>query len=139
VKDGAPADGRADRAAQGSVGVLLMAGFVFQLAWMVPVVGLLIVGGALIGPAGDAFEQIFAILLVPRLKPGQSTVAAESVRDQDLALAALCLLATLAFLVVSTIGWLLAIAAAVVAIVAASTGVHLGEWMVHRLFSRGGS
>jgi len=32
---------------------------------------------------------------------------------------------------------LLAIAAAVVAIVAASTGVHLGEWMVHRLFSSG--
>jgi hypothetical protein len=115
--------------------VLLLGGFVFHLVWMVPVVGLLTAGGALIGPRGDAFEQIFAILLVPRLKPGP-TVAAETVRDQDLALTTMCLLAALAFLVVASLGWLLAIVAAVIAIVAASTGVHLGEWAIHRLFSR---
>jgi len=136
VKAGDSVDARADRAAQGSAGVLLLGGFVFHLVWMVPVVGLLLAGGALLGPPGDAFERVFAILLVPRLKPGP-TVAAVTVRDQDFALTALCLLATVAFLVVATLGWLLAIGAAVIAIVAASTGIHLGEWAIHRLFSRG--
>ena len=133
---GEPVDSRSDRAAQGSVGILLLAGFVFQLPWMVPVVALLLVGGSLVGPPGDAFQQMFGILLVPRLKPGEATAAAESVRDQDIALVALCALATLAFFVISSVGWLLAIVAAVVAIVAAATGIHLGEWAIHRLFSR---
>ena len=136
MKAGDAADARADRAAQASAGVLLLGGFVFRLMWMVPVVGVLLAGGALLGPGGDAFEQVFAILLVPRLRPGP-TVAAETVRAQDLALTVLCLVATLAFLLVAGLGWLLAIGAAVIAIVAASTGVHLGEWAVHRLFSRG--
>jgi hypothetical protein len=126
-------DVRADRAAEGTVGILLLAGFVFRLPWMVPVVGIVTAAAAIGGARADLLRGAFARLVAPRLSPPAGFIDASTLQAQDGVLAAGCGLASVAFLAVTALGWLLAIVTAVVAIVAATVGVHLGARALARL------
>jgi hypothetical protein len=128
-----PVDARGDRLAQGLVGVVLLGAYVFGLPWLVPFVALVCLAGALLGPHGDPLFLLYIRLVAPRLGPADNEVPAEAIRAQDAVLAAIGAAATLLFLLGATpFGWVLAIAGAIVAIVAATTGVHLGEVALHR-------
>jgi hypothetical protein len=135
--NGAPGgsiDGRSDRFAQSAVGILLLAGFVFRLPWLVPLLAVLLAAGAVRGPQANLFQVAFTRLILPRLPPGDTRVDARTARDQDAVLTGLCVLAALVFFVATAVGWLVAIVTAVVAIIAATAGVHLGEQVVGRFF-----
>ena len=132
-----PADGvdaRADRGVEAAIGVVLLAGFVFRLPLVLPVVAVLLGLGALAGPRANLFQLVANRLVVPRLPPASRPVSvpASTVRAQDAVIATCCALAALAYFVVAGVGWLLAIVAAVVAIIAATTGVHLGPRVTGR-------
>jgi hypothetical protein len=128
-------DARGDRAAEAAIGVILLAGFVFRFPLLLPIMALLVGAGAVAGPRANVFRLAADRLLVPRLPPAREAgVAAATVRAQDAFVAGACALGALTYVVVSGVGWLLAIAAAVVAIVAATTGVHFGARLLRRVF-----
>jgi uncharacterized protein DUF4395 len=121
-------DARGDRLVQGSVGVLLLAAFVFGWKLVVPIFGVLLAAGAAVGPRANPFHLAYARLLAPRLATGEALIDPQTVRRQDALVAGLCAIATLAFGIgISPLGWLVVITAAIVAIIAATTRVHLGD------------
>lgn len=128
-------DARGDRLAQGVVGVLLFAGYVFGQPWLAPLVAVVAAAGAWRGPQGNALLAGYERLVAPRLPPSPRTlVPAEIVQAQDAFLAGLLALASLAFFAgADGPGWLFVVTAAVVAAVAATTQVHLGEQLIRRL------
>jgi len=126
-------EARTDRVAQGAVGIALLAAFVFRLPWLVPAVALVVAIGALGGPRANALHYVFERWIAPRL-PSPSTVAPEpkvagaTVRAQDALATAILLAATFAFILgVGFVGWFLVVAEAVVAIMAATTRIHIAE------------
>ena len=126
-------DARSDRAVQALVGVALLAAFVFGVPWLVPGFAVVLGIGAVGGPAANAFLRAFDAWISPRL-PGpdrtlaDATVGAHTVRAQDRLAAVILAVASFAFVVgIGLIGWILVIAEAVVAILAATTRVHVGE------------
>ena len=129
-------DARADRFVQGAIAVVTLGAFVFRAGWVVPVLAVVLGLGA-IGPAGNPLHRLFAGLAAPRLPAAHATVPASTVRTQDVLGAALLALATL-LLVISLggIAWIVALAEAGVAAVAATTGVHLGVMLRDRLRRR---
>ena len=52
-------DARADRAVQGTVAVVTLGAFVFHQPWVIPVLGVFVGAGALLGPAGNPFHRLF--------------------------------------------------------------------------------
>lgn len=121
-------DARGDRLVQGSVGVLLLAAFVFGWKLVVPVLGVLLAVGAAVGPRANPFYVAFARILAPRLAAGGPLIDAQTVRRQDALVAGLCAIATLAFGIgISPLGWLVVVAAAMVTIIAATIRIHLGD------------
>src|SRR6516162_7220645 len=52
-------DARGDRAAQALLGVFLLAAFVFRLPWLVPVVIVVLLGSALLGPRANPLLVAF--------------------------------------------------------------------------------
>jgi hypothetical protein len=132
-------DARTDRAAQATVGVVLLAGFVFRVTWVVPVLILVLGVGALAGPEGNVLHRVFERWIAPRL-PAPSAPLAEdavpevTVRAQDALAAVVLAVAGLAFLLgISPVGWVLVIAEGVIAILAATTRLHAGDWLRRRL------
>jgi hypothetical protein len=130
-------DGRADRVVQGTIAVVTLGAFVFRAVWVIPVLAVMLGVGAAIGPAGNPFIRLFAGLIAPRLGPAETTVPAATIRAQDGLAVALLGVATL-FLVIGLggIAWIVALAEAGVAAVAATTGVHLGVTLLDRLTRR---
>ena len=121
-------DARGDRLVQGAVGVLLLAAFVFGWRLVVPILGVLLAVGAAVGPRANPFHLAFARFLAPRLGAGEALIDPQTVRRQDALIAGLCAVATLAFGIgISPVGWLVVISAAMVAIIAATIRVHLGD------------
>jgi hypothetical protein len=126
-------DARTDRVAQGAVGVALLAAFVFRIPWLVPVLSLLLAVGALAGPQANGLHVVFERWVSPRLPARWSTapeakVPEPTVRAQDALGAVILAVASLAFLFgIALVGWALALAEAVIAIIAATTRIHLGE------------
>jgi Domain of unknown function (DUF4395) len=140
VVDATPAangiDARGDRAVQSVVGVLLLAAFVFRIPLLVPVVGAVLLVGAALGPRLNPLYVVFVRLVAGRLGPPDEVLAAQTIRRQDTLLAGLCALASLFFLLgVQPLGWLVVVAAGVVAVVAATTRIHLGD-QLQRLTTR---
>lgn len=125
-------DARADRAAQAFIGVLLLAAFVFRLPWLVPVVIIGLAGAALAGPRADPLVWVFHRFVAPRLKASDQTIDARTVQLQDLSTVGLTVVATLSLLVLPIFGWLVVVVTAIVAVVAASTGVHVGAVVLGR-------
>jgi Domain of unknown function (DUF4395) len=133
---GAPGgiDARGDRLVQALVGVLLLAAFVFRVPVIVPIVAILQAVSAGFGVRANPFHQAFTRWVGPRIGPSDAMVDEQIVRGQDAFAAGLLAVASLAFLVnIPGLGWLFVIAEAVIAAVAATTLVHLGERAVHRL------
>ena len=123
-----PVDARADRLVQAVVGVALLSAFVFRIVWVVPALAILLGVGALLGPHRNPFHLAYAHWVAPRLPAEEGTVPAETVRAQDLLIAADCAVASLAFLVgIRPVGWFLVLVAALAAIFAATTRMHLGD------------
>ena len=122
-----PVDARADRAVQGTVAVATLSAFVFHQPWVIPVLGVLVGAGALIGPAGNPIYRIFDGLVVPRLSPAASVESASTLRAQDVLGVAVLGLATVCLLIdLGGVAWIVALVEAGIAAVAATTGVHLG-------------
>lgn len=132
-------DARTDRVAQGAVGVALIAAFVFRGPWLVPALALLLAVGAVAGPRANGLHRAYERWIAPRLPPSgpaasEATVAPSTVRAQDALAAAILGVASLAFVFgIGLFGWLLALGEAVVAIIAATTRIHLGD-RFRRLF-----
>jgi uncharacterized protein DUF4395 len=121
-------DARGDRLMQGSVGVLLLAAFVFGIPLLVPIVGVVLAVGAAIGPRANPLHLAFARFLAPRLTGSVPLIDPQTVRRQDALIAGLCAIATIGFgLGIAPVGWLVVIVAAIVAIFAATTRIHLGD------------
>jgi divalent metal cation (Fe/Co/Zn/Cd) transporter len=129
-------DARGDRVVEALIGVALLGAFVFRVPLLLPILALLVGAGAVAGPRANVFQVVVGRFVVPRLHAPEvgfaPEVRATTVRAQDALIAMLCALAAAAYVGVSGLGWLIAIAAAVVAIVAATTGVHLGERLLGR-------
>ena len=127
-------DVRADRAVQGTVAVATLSAFVFHQPWVIPVLGVFLGAGALMGPPGNPVYRIFDGLIAPRLSPVATVEPAATLRAQDglgvavLGAATVCLLIGLGGL-----AWIVALCEAGVAAVAATTGVHLGVLVRDRL------
>lgn len=133
---GAPGDvdARGDRLVQGLVGVLLLAAFVFRVPTVVPIVAILLGLSAAVGARANPFHLAFTRWVLPRLGAGDATVPEQTIRGQDAFAAGLLAIASLGFFIgIPGLGWLFVIAEAVIAVVAATTLVHLGERAVHRL------
>jgi hypothetical protein len=133
---GAPGDidARGDRLVQALVGVVLLAAFVFRVPVVVPIVAILLGISAAVGVRANPFHRAFTSWVLPRLGPDDATVGEQVVRGQDAFGAGLLGIAALAFFIgVPSVGWLFVLAEAVIAVVAATTLVHLGERAVHRL------
>ena len=132
-------DARTDRVAQGVIGVALLGAFVFRIPWLVPALALLLAIAAIGGSRANAFHQVFERWLAPRLPSRDSATAEEAVpestvRAQDALATVILLLASLAFLLgIDFVGWLFALAEAVIAIIAATTRVHVAERIRRRL------
>jgi hypothetical protein len=132
-------DARTDRVAQGVVGVALLAAFVFRIPWLVPALALLLAIGALGGSRANAFHQVFEQWLAPRLptRDGATTeeaVPENTVRLQDALATVILLVASFSFLVgIGFVGWLLALGEAVIAIIAATTRIHVADRLRRRL------
>jgi hypothetical protein len=126
-------DARTDRVAQGAVGVALLSGFVFRASWLVPALALLLAIAALVGPQANGLHRLYERWIAPRLPRARDTnlepvVAASTVRAQDALAAAILVGASLAFAFgIEPIAWLLATCEAVIAIIAATTGIHIAE------------
>lgn len=124
-------DARTDRVAQGVTGITLLAAYVFRVPWVVPVLGVLLAVGALIGPKANALHAVFERGIAPRV-PGRAavseTASVHTVRAQDGLAAVILLVASLAFVLgIGLVGWILAIVEAVIAIVVATTGFHIAD------------
>ncbi len=132
-------DARTDRAAQATIGVVLLAGFVFRVTWVVPLLGVVVGVAALAGPEANVLHRVFERLVAPRLPAprdhvSERTVAVDTVRAQDGLAAVILLVAALALVLgVGPVGWMLVVAEAMVAILAATTRVHAGEWLRRHL------
>ncbi len=129
-------DARADRLAEGTVGVALLAAFVFKVPWLVPLVGLVLLVAAVAGTRANPFHILFVRAIAPRLGPPDATVGEDVIQVQDALLAAMTAVAAAGFaLGVAFLGWLVVIAAAIVAALAAATSFYAGEYL-RRLLSR---
>jgi hypothetical protein len=129
-------DVRADRAVQGTVAVAMLSAFVFHQPWVIPVFGVFLGAGALMGPAGNPIYRIFDGLVAPRLSAAVTVEPAATLRAQDTLGVAVLGAATACLLIdLGGLSWIVALGEASVAAVAATTGVHLGvvvrDWL-HR-------
>jgi len=135
VNDRADAvDARIDRLVQSTVGVILLAAFVFRFPLVLPALAVLLGAGGLAGPPANVFHWAYVRAVAGRLPPGDATVPAETVQAQDLLAAAILLVASGAYAIgLGPVAWLLALVEAGIAIVAATTGLHLGEYIRSQL------
>jgi len=60
--------------AQGLTGVLLLAAYVFGVPWLVPILAVFCLAGALLGPHGDPFVALYLRLVAPRVGPAEIEV-----------------------------------------------------------------
>jgi Domain of unknown function (DUF4395) len=132
-----PVDARADRTVQGVVAVATLSAFVFRQPWVIPVLAVFLGAGALVGPAGNPIYRIFVGVVAPRLSAAANLEPAATLRAQDALGAALLGAATLCLLIgLGGLAWIITLAEAGVAAVAATTAVHLGIAVRDRLRRR---
>jgi hypothetical protein len=128
-------DERGDRLAQGAIGIVLLAAFVFRVPWLVPIVAIVLGVAAVFGPRANPLHRAYAAWLRPRFGPDETTIPPSTIQAQDASAAMALLVASLAFPIgLGGFGWLLVILVALVAVAAATTGVHLGERLTKRFF-----
>jgi len=127
-------DARADRAIQGAITVITLGAFVFHQPWMIPVLAVFVGAGALMGPEGNPLHRVFSGLVAPRLSPATGVEPAATVRAQDTLAVVLLGVATLCIVIgLGGVAWIVTLLEGGVAVVAATTGVHLGVVVRDRL------
>lgn len=133
-----PVDERVVRVAQGVVAVVLLAAFVFALAWVVPLVAAVTAVGAVRGPDANVVHLLAGRIARRRAAPAGALVPAEGSHALDLVAAAALGVASV-FLVVGLepLAWVCTLAEAAVAAVAASTGYNAAATLLDRLQRRG--
>jgi hypothetical protein len=130
-------DARGDRIVQGLVGVLLLAAFVFQVPAIVPILAILLGVGAALGPVANPFHRAYLAWVHPRLGPDAGSVPPETIRGQDAFAAVVLAVACVAFVVgLAGVAWFLVIIDGIIAVLAATTMVHVGARVTQRLFHR---
>jgi hypothetical protein len=125
-------DGRILRLEQGTVTVLLLAGFVFQLPWMIPVAAVLPGLDAALGPAGPT-PRFWQAVLASRLGVPRTFESTGAARTQALAVFTALVIATLIWLAgLDGIAMVLAILVAALAALAATGLFCLGAELDRR-------
>jgi hypothetical protein len=109
------------------VTVLLLVGFVLDVRVMVPAVAVVLLAGAALGPRWGPFLRLYSEVIRPRLRPPAEL---EDPRPPRFAAAVGVLFlaaSTVAFMAGSSaVGWGLALVVAVLAGLAAATGICVG-------------
>ena len=122
-----PIDPRGPRFNQAMIAVLLLVAFVLDWPPMVPIVATILVAGAVLGPRFGPFLALYAAVIKPRLAPPAEL---EDPRPPRFAAAvgAVVLAASTVAYVAGSVGlaWILALAVAVLAGLAATTGICVG-------------
>ena len=122
-----PIDPRGPRFNQAMIAVLLLVAFVLDWPPMVPIVATILVAGAVLGPRFGPFLALYAAVIKPRLAPPAEL---EDPRPPRFAAAvgAVVLAASAVAYVTGSLGlaWILALAVAVLAGLAATTGICVG-------------
>lgn len=126
-------DGGAERAEQTAAAVLLLAAFTFQVRLLVPVVGLVLAADALAGARGPVPWLWGRVVTArwPRLsRPGDP----ERARVQAALVTVVAAVATVLFTIgLGGLGWLVTLAGAAAATLAATGVVFLGPVLTRRL------
>jgi hypothetical protein len=139
VPDPGPAafDERSVRLAQGALGIVLLAAFVFRIPLLVPIAAINEVIGAAVGPHAAPLHLAYNPLLRYRLGdrlPARAPVAPDGIRAQHVLAVVLLGVAALAFLVgIDLIGWLFTLLEAGVAVTEATIGVNAALALRERL------
>jgi len=130
------ADARILRLQQGTVAVVLLAGFVFQIQWLIPAAAVLPGLDAALGPSGPT-PRFWRAAIAPRAGPPKSFATPEAARDQALLVFGALIVATL--LALADLGVVAALLAFVVAGVSAlaATGLFCVGAEIHRRRGRG--
>jgi hypothetical protein len=122
-----PIDPRGPRFNQAVITVLLLAGFVADWRVLVPAVAVVVGSGAAFGPRWNPFLALYGEVLRPRLRPPAELEDPRPPRFAAAMGAAVLALATLVFVLGNVIlGWVLALLVAVMAGLAASSGICIG-------------
>ena len=109
-------DARVLRIQQGAVTVVLLAGFVFQIPWMIPVAAVLPGLDAALVRRGPT-ARLWAAVLAERAGPAKTSDSAGAFRTQSLAVFSALVIATLVFL--AGLDWLATLLGILVAVLAA--------------------
>jgi hypothetical protein len=132
-----PLDERELRAAQAAVGALLFGAFVFRVPLLVVAITVAVAAGAALGPTANALHMGYRALVAPRLKPAEQTVPVTDVRALDVLATALLLVACAGFLVgIDPLAWFFVVIEAIVAAIAATTGVNAATVLYDRIARR---
>ncbi len=123
----APIDPRGPRFNQAAITVLLLVGFVLDAEVAVPAVAVILLAGAALGPRWGPFLRLYSEVIRPRLAPPAELEDPRPPRFAAAVGAVFLAAATVAFLAGNAVvGWALALVVAVLAGMAATTGLCLG-------------
>lgn len=123
----APIDPRGPRFNQGVLTVALLAGFLTDARWVVPVWAAVLFLGAAFGPRWGPFLRLYADLIRPRLRPPAHLEDPRPPRFAAAVGVVFLVGATAAFAAGAPgVGWALALVVAALAGLAATTGVCVG-------------
>ena len=123
----APIDPRGPRFNQAVLAVALFSGFLADWRLVVPVFALVLLAGAALGPRYGPFLAVYARLIRPRLRPPSELVDPRPPRFAAAVGVAFLAAASLAFVAGQpVVGWGLALVVAVLAALAATTGICIG-------------
>ena len=129
-------DERSVRLAQGALGIVLLAAFVFRIPLLVPIAAVNELVGAAAGPQAAPFHLAYRALLRDRLpaRDALAPVAPDGIRAQHVLAVVLLGVASLAFLVgVDVVGWLLTLLEAGIAVTEATLGFNAATALRERL------
>ena len=122
-----PIDPRGPRFNQAVVTLLLLGGFVFDAPLVVPVVGLVLLAGAALGPRWGPFLRLYSEVIRPRLGPPAELEDPRPPRFAAAVGVAFLSASTIAFIAGNSgVAWALALVVAVLAGLAAATGICVG-------------
>jgi hypothetical protein len=122
-----PIDPRAPRFNQSVLTVALVIGFVFQWWYIAPIFALVLFIGAAFGPKYGPFLRFYGQVIKPRLAPPKELEDPRPPRFAATVGVIFLTAATIAFAAgLTALGWVLALVVAVLAALAATTGICVG-------------
>ena len=122
-----PIDPRGPRFNQAVVTALLLIGFVLDVPVVVPAVAVVLLAGAVLGPRWGPFLRLYSELIRPRLGPPAELEDPRPPRFAAAVGVVFLAASTVAFVAgYSGVGWALALVVAVLAGLAAATGICVG-------------